>query len=127
MSKVKATFAVTALVVALAAIMLPAQAATGGKVTTGTCSGTSTWMLTLKYDAGRVESDVEVQTSVAGHPWRSTFKDNMVVFGHALKTTAGDGSFSATRYAPNQVGTDAILVRAKNLTTGEVCRATGSL
>lgn len=112
-----------ALVVALA---LPAGAATQAKVTGGACSGASTWTLTLKWDAGRIESDMEVQTPAAGQVWTGGFKDNGVVFGHSSKTTLADGSWSATRFAPNQAGTDAITVHSKNTVAGEVCNASGT-
>lgn len=130
MTKVKAKTTVTlvAAVIALTALLaLPSQAATRAKVTSGSCSGNSTWKLTLKWDNGRVESDVEVQTPAPGQQWKSGFKDNGVVFGHALKTTQADGSFSATRFATNQVGPDAITVKSTNLTTNEVCKASGVL
>ena len=128
MLNVKATVALVAVAMTLAApLALPAQAATPVHVTSGSCSGNSSWKLTLKFDNGRVESDVEVQTPLAGQQWRSAFKDNGVVFGYALKTTVADGSFSATRFATNQAGPDSILVKSTNVATGEVCRATGIL
>jgi hypothetical protein len=101
-----------------------AQSATSGAVIrTGHCSGPSTWKLTLKRDAGRIESDVEVQTPRAGQTWRFAMFDNGVKFGSGTKTTLADGSWSATRFAANQLGTDHIVVRAANQTTGETCRA----
>jgi len=95
-------------------------------VTTGHCSGPSTWMLTLKYDAGRVESDVEVQTPRAGQAWNLKMFDNGVKFGAGTKTTLADGSWSATRYAANRAGPDHITVKATNQVTGETCTATGT-
>jgi cobalamin biosynthesis protein CbiD len=128
MSKAKAMIAVVAVATALAGpLAVPSQAATRAKVTTGSCSGASTWKLTLKWDAGRVESDVEVQTPVAGQQWKSVFKDNGTVFARARKTTAGDGSFSVTRFATNQAGADHIRVKSTNVTTGETCKALGAL
>ena len=106
------------------AVPLAAHAATGLVVTTGTCSGSSTWMLTVKVDhPGTLEADVEVQTPAAGELWRSTFRDNGVVFAHGHKTTAADGSFSLTRFAVDQTGPDAIKVRSLNTVTGETCVA----
>jgi hypothetical protein len=95
-------------------------------VTNGHCSGTSTWRLTLKRDHARIEADVEVQTSTAGQQWQSRFTDNGILFGRATRTTLADGSFSATRFAANQAGSDLIRVRSVNATTGEVCRASGT-
>lgn len=116
---------VSVAVVLVGALALPASAQTRAKVTSGTCSGASTWILTLKWDAGRVESDVEVQTPAAGQVWKSAFKDNGTVFGYSTKATLADGSWSATRFAANQAGPDVITVRGTNTVTGEVCRASG--
>lgn len=116
-----------ALALSIMAVAAPgATAATTSVVKSGACSGTSTWKLTLKNDNGKIEADVEVQTKTAGQQWRSRFADNGTVFGWATKTTQADGSFSATRYATNLVGPDLIRVRSVNLTTGEVCRASGT-
>ena len=108
-----------------AAIAAPTAAA--AVIRTGSCSGASTWKLTLKHDAGQIESDLEVQTPVAGQTWHYVMKDNGVRFAAGNKTTQADGSFSVTKFAPNQTGTDHILARASNLTTGEVCRATAAI
>ena len=106
---------------ATAATARPAQA--GAVIRTGSCSGPSTWKLTLKSDAGRIESDVEVQTPTAGQAWHFGMFDNGVKFGSGTKTTLADGSWSATRFAANQAGPDNIVVKAKNMVTGETCRA----
>jgi hypothetical protein len=108
-----------------AAIAGPSAAA--AVIRTGSCSGPSTWKLTLKHDAGRIESDLEVQTPTAGQTWHYVMKDNGVRFAAGNKTTMADGSFSVTRFAANQAGTDHILAKASNLTTGEVCRATAAI
>jgi hypothetical protein len=78
----------------------------------------------LKPDHGKIEADLEVQTPNAGQTWHSVFKDNGSVFGRAAMTTLAVGSFSATRYAANQAGTDHIRVRSVKATTGEVCIST---
>jgi hypothetical protein len=110
-----------------ATVVGPASAATSRQVVrTGACSGSSTWMLTLKNDNGKIEADLEVQTPKAGQTWNSLFRDNGTVFARATKTTQADGSFSVTRYARNHAGTDHIRVRSVNVTTGEVCIATAA-
>lgn len=122
------TMAVAFLGAAPAAFASQASArAIAPVVRSGHCSGSSTWMLTLKYDNGRIESDVEVQTPKAGQAWGFKMYDNGVVFGSGTKTTIADGSWSATRYAPNHVGIDHIKVTAKNQVTGETCTATAAL
>ena len=104
-----------------------APTAPAAVVATGSCSGSSTWKLTLKHDAGRIESDLEVQTPAAGQTWHFVMKDNGVRFAAGNKATKADGSFSVTRFAANQAGTDNILARATNLATAEVCRATAAI
>ncbi len=96
-------------------------------VGSGSCSAGSTWLLTLKPDSTtRIEADLEVQTGVAGQAWRSKFFDNGAKFGHGSKVTLADGSFSITRYATDQAGSDVITVKSKNVTTGETCLATAT-
>ncbi len=117
---------VVVAVASVVALALPASAQTRAKVAGGACSGASTWTLTLKWDVGRIESDMEVQTPAAGQVWTSVFKDNGTVFGRSSKTTRADGSWSATRFAPNQAGADSITVSSTNTVTGEVCNAAGT-
>jgi hypothetical protein len=117
-----------ALTVIIGATAASAQTVTPGAVIkTGHCSAASTWKLTLKRDAGRIESDVEVQTPTAGQAWHFAMFDNGVKFGSGTKTTAADGSWSATRFAANQAGTDNIVVKANNLVTGETCKARAAM
>jgi len=68
-----------------------------------------------------------VQTNTVGQTWRFVMTDNGVKFGSGKRITVADGSWTATRFATNQAGTDSIVVRSKNLTTGEVCRADGTI
>jgi hypothetical protein len=102
-------------------------AAPGAVIRTGHCTGPSTWKLTLKHDNGRIESDLEVQTPASGQTWHYVMKDNGIRFAAGNKVTMADGSFSVTRFAPNALGTDQIVARANNLTTGEVCRAAAAI
>ena len=118
--------AASALSVAPMAFASSAPKTPAAVVTTGKCSGTSTWMLTLKLDNGLVESDVEVQTNTAGQTWKFQMLDNGTKFGSGKKTTIADGSWSATRRATNQTGPDAITVNARNTVTGETCVASGT-
>lgn len=124
------SFGAAAMVAAVFAAAAPAATAApkaAAVIRTGACTGPSMWKLTLKHDAGRIESDLEVQTPVAGQTWHFVMKDNGIRFAAGNKTTQADGSFSVTRFAPNQAGTDNILAKATNLTTGEICRATAAI
>jgi hypothetical protein len=125
--KVRSLIATGIVVLTVGMLGTFAAPANAAVLRTGSCSGRSTWMLTLKRDNGQIEADLEVQTPRAGQTWHSVFKDNGVVFGRATKTTQADGSFSVTRFAANQVGTDHIRVRSANAATGEVCISTAAL
>jgi hypothetical protein len=123
--KLAVVFASVTLLFTLA-IAAPSAAQTRAKVTSGHCANKSTWKLTLKLDNGRVEADTELQTPKSGQRWNAVYRDNGTVFGRVSKLTLADGSWSATRFASNASGADHIVVRAKNATTGEICRATGT-
>jgi hypothetical protein len=99
----------------------------GAVIKSGTCRDTSTWKLTLKHHNGQIKSDVQVQTSTAGQRWHFSMKDNGMKFGSGLKFSAADGSWSATRFAADQAGTDNIVVRARNRFTGETCTAKAAI
>lgn len=83
---------------------------------TGYCSNApAIWTLTLTKDAGQIESDFELQMNAYPLPqtWHFVMKDNGTQFAHGNQTTKGaDNSFSVTRYAANQLGTDRIVVNA---------------
>ena len=95
-------------------------------VRSGTCSGPSRWRLTLTRDDGRLETEIEVHSPTNGQRWRSTFSDNGNRFAVVVKTTSGDGSFSASRLTGDRPGSDTIRVRSKNLASDEVCLARGT-
>src|SRR5207237_9635394 len=119
--------AAAALAVAPAAMAGSARCQAQAVVTSGACSGASTWKLTLKKDsATKIEADLEVQSNASGQTWKYTMKDNGTRFAKGTSTTAADGSFSVSRLATNQAGSDLITVKSTNLTTLEVCNAAGT-
>jgi hypothetical protein len=97
-------------------------------VTEGSCSGASTWKLTLKFDDGRIESEFEVDQNVVGDTWKVRMSDNGQIFfrGQAV-TKAPSGSFEVERLSQNQAGTDNFVAMAKNVSTGETCQGAGSI
>lgn len=100
-----------------------------GITTEGSCTGASTWKLTLKTeDPSKIEADLEVDQNVVGDTWRIVLKDNGKVFfrGQAV-TKAPSGSFDISKLTADQAGTDNILGLAKNISTGETCMASGSI
>ena len=69
--------------------------------------------------------EFEVDQNRNGKLWTvRLYDDGIRVFTGLRRTVAPSGSFSVTRWITNRAGTDTILGRAVNATTGEVCRAT---
>lgn len=110
--------------VTLAAVVAaPAAARAGDVEKSGTCSVASTWKLSAGPRDGMIRVEFEVDQNVVGQTWRVRLADNGSVFFRGKRTTqAPSGSFSVSRRASDQAGTDRIVARAVNLTTGEVCR-----
>jgi hypothetical protein len=97
----------------------------GGVRATGTCTMHSTSFIKAKHDNGRIEVEFEVDQNRNGKLWTvRLYDDGIRVFTGLRRTVAPSGSFSVTRWITNRAGTDTILGRAVNATTGEVCRAT---
>jgi hypothetical protein len=116
--------------VILAAVGPAAIAATKAPVVkAGHCSGLATWKLTLTRGQGpannKVEADSELFRLANGQRWKSTFKDNGVVFGTSTTTAVGHET-SSTRLSATH-GTNKITVRSVNLTTGQVCMASATI
>jgi len=121
-----------ALAVSIMTAAAPAAtaASTTPVVRSGKCSGTSTWLLTLKIDNGRIEVDSEVNHTRNGQVWKFVFKDNLVVFARA-KVVAGSpgndpGQASATRYVRPVAGANHIMVRSRDYATGQFCVASAT-
>lgn len=94
-------------------------------IRTGNCTGASDWKLKAKLDNGKIEVEYEVDSNVNGQAWNVKLKDNGSVFFAGTRTThAPSGSFSLSRLTNNQAGTDMIVGRAVNQSTGEVCKGT---
>jgi hypothetical protein len=99
----------------------------GGIVTEGSCSGASTWKLTLSPENGQLEAEFEVDQNVIGDTWKVQMKDNGIVFFRGQAVTEGpSGSFEVRQLTADQAGTDNVVALAKNLSTGETCKGTGS-
>lgn len=98
----------------------------------GTCSASSRWEASGELERGRWELEFEVKTAKAGQRWKLTVKQNGSRV--ASQTTRAvveddDGSLRAeARWElrrpdhPNE--REAFDLKAKNLATGEVCKAT---
>jgi hypothetical protein len=89
----------------------------------GSCTGSSDWKLKAKADNGRIEVEFEVDQNVVGDTWSVRLTDNGMVFFKGRRTTQPpSGSFEVRRLTDNLAGTDHIVGKATNLSTGEVCR-----
>jgi hypothetical protein len=120
------------VVAALSTVILgaAANAATMAPVVkAGHCSGHATWKLTVTRGQGpannKVEADSELFRLANGQQWKSTFKDNGVVFGRSTTTAVGNEA-SSTRLSATH-GTNKITVKSVNLTTGQVCMASATI
>jgi hypothetical protein len=118
-------FALALAVLAVALLPMSAQARGGADVVkTGSCSARSDWKLKLSKDDGRIETEFEVDQNRIGRKWRVTLKHNGNRFFRGVRTThAPGGSFEVRRFANDAAGTDEIVAKARNLRSGELCRA----
>jgi hypothetical protein len=121
---------VASLIVALV-LVAPATSASGGGSEIrkeGKCSGTSTWKLKVKKDDALIEQSFEVDSNVVGQTWRVVFKDNGVAYWSGYrKTLAPSGAFEVTKFHADSAGSDFMVARATNVSTGEVCRGAATI
>lgn len=91
----------------------------------GDCSRSATWKLKVKQDdAGKLETEFEVDQDVNGARWRVVLKNDNVQYFNAIRTThAPGGSFTVSRKTADGTGKDVITATARNLATGETCDA----
>ena len=126
MSKRAMILAVLAAAAAIAVVPAAAAGGDGGRevVKRGGCSGASAWKLKLGAEDGRIETEFEVDQNRNGERWRVALRRNGVRFFRGIRTTQPpSGSFEVRRLTTNGPGGDRIVARARNLRTGEVCRA----
>ena len=106
----------------------PHAFARGGIITTGPCSVAAKWKLTLSADnPGKIQVEFEVDEGTPGSTWKVRLKDNGIGFFKGQAVMDSFGSFTVTKFATDQAGTDNILAQAKNVATGETCQGTGSI
>jgi hypothetical protein len=90
----------------------------------GTCSRGTEWKVKAKEDDGRIEFEGEVDSNQNGQSWRWKMKHNGSISAQGTSTTKGpSGSFEVERKLTNLAGTDLLVFKAKNLGSGERCRA----
>jgi len=110
----------------LVAVAAPAQAKGGDDIVRrGNCAASTDWKLKVGTDDGRLEVEGEIDSNRNGQSWNWLIRHNRTVAARGTRTTvAPSGSFEVRRLLPNRPGADAIVFRATNPRTGEVCRGT---
>jgi hypothetical protein len=94
----------------------------------GTCTGPSTSKLKLHPDDGRLETEFEVDQNRVGQRWRVVLTRNGRVAARSVRrTVAPSGSFELSRMLRDGAGRDRVVARARNLRTGERCRASAAI
>ena len=129
MRKLGILSAVVAAVAALIVTAMPAVAGDGREIIrTGNCSGRSDWKLKVKHDDGRIETEFEVDQNRNGERWQVVLKRDGHRFFRGIRVTESpSGSFEVERRTRNRPGPDRITARARNLRTGELCRAAATI
>jgi hypothetical protein len=131
MSKYPNRFAVIAVMSAIALGMLtavPAYAKNAKTQKHGTCSKGSHWKLAVSHDAGRIETEFEVDSNRVGRKWNVVITDNGVrVFSGARITKAPSGSFTVAPRPADRAGLDHIVATAKAVKSGETCTGRASI
>ena len=121
---------------ALAALMISAMTATvpvvavtakdgdGRVIRTGDCSARTNWKLKAKPDDGRIEVEWEIDQNRNRRVWTWTIRhDGRTVASGRRATRAPSGSFSVERRIVDAAGKHRVSATARNVRTGEVCRA----
>jgi hypothetical protein len=110
----------------LVAVAGPAEASGGNDVVKrGNCARTTDWKLKVGPDDGRLEVEGEIDSNRNGQSWNWLIRHNGTVAARGTRVTvAPSGSFEVRRLVADLPGPDAIVFRATNPRTLEVCRGT---
>jgi hypothetical protein len=121
LSRILAGIVTTAAIVSATA---PAALANDAdKVRRGSCSGATDWKVKVGPEDGRLEVEGEVDSNRRGQTWRWRLVHNGSVSAQGSRVTRGaSGSFEVRRVLVNLRGTDHLVLRARNVRTGELCR-----
>jgi hypothetical protein len=121
----RTTAFVTSVLVAttLMAAPLATSAKDGDIIRTGACTMSSDWKLKLSPENGRIEVEFEVDQNRNGQKWNVKLKRNGNVFWRGARfTQPPSGSFEVRKLTRDGAGTERIVARARNASTGEICR-----
>lgn len=132
----RTTRTVTALAAAATGAGLLVAAAPAGnaaasgveKVRYGSCTQGSTWKLELEKEHGYIDVDFEAETGKVGAIWRvkithTRIKNNRKWVHRSTTRSDRDGEVDVDRHLRDRKGRDGVVVRIKNRSSGEVCRA----
>ncbi|MBX3029991.1 MAG: hypothetical protein KF809_07505 [Chloroflexi bacterium] len=108
----------------LAVAAMPVAAATE-REKRGVCTGTSDWELELEREHGRIEINLDVDTTRVNRQWRVRMKHDGKLFVNTLRRTDRDRDIEIERHRNDTPGTDRIWFKAVDQVNGEVCK--GSL
>ena len=89
----------------------------------GSCSGPTSWRLSVKYGSGNFDVIFSGSGGASGQKWSIYMDDNHEGFFHGSRTSGTGGSFAAKASTPDKSGSDKIVVGGQNQKTGETCRA----
>jgi hypothetical protein len=94
----------------------------------GACSGHADWRLRVRpEDGGKIEVEFEVEHARVGSTWNVRLTDNGTVFFRGVRTANSLGEFEVKRLTNNRSGSDHVVGRAVNQTSGQVCRGSATL
>jgi hypothetical protein len=123
LGRVAALITSALVVTTLVAAPMTVSAKDGDIIRRGSCSMRSDWKLKLSPENGRIEVEFEVDQNRNGQRWVVKMKRNGNVFWRGSRTTQPpSGSFEVRRVISNGAGADRIVARARNVSSGEVCR-----
>ena len=121
----RATAFITSVLVATTLVAAPmtAIAKDGDIIRRGSCTAAADWKLKLSPENGRIEVEFEVDQNRNGRKWNVRMKRNGNVFWRgSRRTQPPSGSFEVRRLTRDGSGVERIVVRARDVRSGEVCR-----
>jgi hypothetical protein len=105
----------------LSVVAMPAAAASE-REKRGQCTGTSDWELELEREHGRIEINLDVDTTRVNRQWRVRMKHDGKLFLNTLRRTDGDRDIEIERHRNDTAGSDKIWFKAVDQVNGEVCK-----
>jgi hypothetical protein len=121
----RATAFITSVLVATTLVAAPmtASAKDSDIIRRGSCTAAADWKLKLSPENGRIEVEFEVDQNRNGRKWNIRMKRNGNVFWRgSRRTQPPSGSFEVRRLTRDGSGVERIVVRARDVRSGEVCR-----